>query len=90
MSEETPAYQAGNVSATLPTAAIVPTALPSAVVLHVSQPSQMTVNASVEKNTKGFNWSATIIGAPSVEAAIAAAKEARAKFEAEFGQPKAE
>lgn len=64
---------------------IVPTALPSAVVLHISQPAAPTVNLKVTKNSKGYGFEATVIGATSPDAAIALVKSVSEKFEAEFG-----
>jgi hypothetical protein len=64
---------------------IIPTALPSAVVLHISQPAAPTVNLKVTKNSKGYGFEATVIGATSPEAAIALVKSVSEKFEAEFG-----
>lgn len=45
------------------------------------------VNVSAEKNTKGYNWSATVTGARSVEEAIALLTDAEAKLAEAFGQP---
>lgn len=64
---------------------IIPTALPSAVVLHVSQPAAPTINLKVTKNSKGYGFEATVIGATSPDVAIALVKSAAEKFEAEFG-----
>ena len=45
------------------------------------------INVSVEKNTKGFNYNATVTGAKSVEEAMKALIEAQSALEAKYGAP---
>ena len=44
------------------------------------------INVKVEKNTKGFNYEATVTGAKTVEEAVALLKEAQRKLHLEFGK----
>ena len=54
-------------------------------IYHHSDNDGARINVKVEKNTKGFNYEATVTGAKSVEEAIALLKEAQAKLEIETG-----
>jgi hypothetical protein len=54
-----------------------------------SEPTTPKVNLSVEKNTKGYNWSVTVVGAASVEEALLLLAEAQAVMTAQFGAPAA-
>lgn len=44
-----------------------------------------TVNLSIEKNTKGFNWGVTVVGAESVEQALALLDKARDEMSHRYG-----
>lgn len=46
------------------------------------------VNLSFEKNTKGYNWSATVVGSTSVEEAMELLKKADAELSLKFGEVK--
>lgn len=43
------------------------------------------ITVKVEKNTKGFNYEASVTGAKTVEEALATLKEAQAKLQATYG-----
>lgn len=43
------------------------------------------VSVKVEKNTKGFNYEASVSNAKSVDEAMAMLKDAQMKLQAEFG-----
>lgn len=47
------------------------------------------VNVSFEKNTKGYNFSATVTGAKTIEEAMAMLVAARDQLEQQFGEVKA-
>lgn len=59
--------------------------VPDQHVYHHSASDGPRINVEVEKNTKGFNYKATVIGALTVEDALRFAKDAIAKLQAEFG-----
>jgi len=54
-------------------------------VIHKHEDNGPKVNLKVEKNTKGYNWEATITNAKSVEEAIAMVREAESKLKLQFG-----
>jgi hypothetical protein len=54
-------------------------------IYHHSDNDGARINVKVEKNTKGFNYEATVTGAKTVDEAIALLKEAQGKLQAEFG-----
>lgn len=56
-------------------------------VYHHSDPAQPKVTVSVEKNTKGYNWSASVNGAATVEEAMNMLKEAEKALNKEYGEP---
>jgi len=43
------------------------------------------VNVKIEKNSKGYNWEATVVGALSVDEAMALLKEADSRLRVEYG-----
>lgn len=43
------------------------------------------INVKAERNTKGYNYEATVTGAKTVEEAMAILNEAIAKLEAQYG-----
>jgi len=45
----------------------------------------ITLNVKVERNTKGYNFEVTVIGASSVDEAMALVKEATEKLKVEYG-----
>lgn len=55
-------------------------------IYHHSDSDGVRINVKVEKNTKGFNYEATITGAKSVEEAMTALKSAQTALEATYGQ----
>ena len=50
-----------------------------------SEAPVMTVNVSAEKNSKGYNYSATIVNAPSVEEAVEALARAMDSLARQYG-----
>jgi hypothetical protein len=54
-------------------------------IYHHSDSDGVRINVKVEKNTKGFNYEATVTGAKTVEDAMTALKSAQAALEAQFG-----
>lgn len=58
---------------------------------HVYQHTDLTprINVSVEKNTKGHNWTATVINASSVEQAMELLKQVTDSLQRAYGQPSA-
>lgn len=57
-------------------------------IYHHNEPHEPQVNMSIEKNSRGFNYTVTVINARSVAEAIALLREAREKLEAELGAVK--
>lgn len=55
-------------------------------VYHHSDNDGVRINVKVEKNTKGFNYEATVTGAKTVEEAIKCLKDAQAELEKTFGK----
>ncbi len=55
-------------------------------IYHHSDSDGARINVKVEKNTKGFNYEATVTGAKTVEEALSLLKEAQQKLQAEFGE----
>lgn len=47
------------------------------------------INTSFEKNSKGYNYSATVVGAKTVDEALNTLKEVQEKLEAHFDAPPA-
>ena len=43
------------------------------------------INVKVEKNSKGYNWEATVTGAKTVEEAVTLLKQAEAELLKNFG-----
>lgn len=56
-------------------------------IYHHSDSDGARINVKVEKNTKGFNYEATVTGAKSVDEAIALLRDAQAQLQATFGAP---
>jgi hypothetical protein len=56
-------------------------------VFHHSDPSPAKVTVSVEKNTKGYNWSASVSGAASVDEAMKMLTEAESALRKKYGEP---
>jgi hypothetical protein len=54
-------------------------------IYHHSDSDGVRINVKVEKNTKGFNYEATVTGASSVEEAMHILKKAQAELEAQYG-----
>lgn len=55
-------------------------------IYHHTDNDGARLNMKVEKNTKGYNWEATVTGAKTVDEAIALLTEAEATLKAKFGQ----
>jgi len=56
-------------------------------VYHHSDSDGLRINLKVEKNTKGFNYEATVTGAKTVEEGMAVLRSAQADLEKNFGSP---
>ena len=54
-------------------------------IYHHSDNDGARVNVKVEKNSRGFNYEATVTGAKSVEEAVALLKDAEAQLKALYG-----
>lgn len=54
-------------------------------IYHHSDNDGARINVKVEKNTKGFNYEATVTGAKTVEEAMSLLQEAQKKLEATYG-----
>jgi hypothetical protein len=54
-------------------------------IYHHSDNDGARINVKVEKNTKGFNYEATVTGAKSVDEALSLLKEVQQKLQAEYG-----
>ena len=56
-------------------------------IYHHSDTDGVRINVKVEKNTKGFNYEATVTGAKTVEEAMTALNTAKNALEAQYGAP---
>ena len=56
-------------------------------IYHHSDSDGVRINVKVEKNTKGFNYEATVSGAKTVEEAMTALKSAQIELEKTYGAP---
>lgn len=54
-------------------------------IYHHSDSDGVRINVKVEKNTKGFNYEATVTGAKTVEEAMEALKSAQGALEQQYG-----
>lgn len=54
-------------------------------IYHHNDSDGLRLNVSVEKNTKGFNYSATIVGAKTVEEAMTAVQQVMARLKEVYG-----
>jgi hypothetical protein len=54
-------------------------------IYHHSDSDGARITVKVEKNTKGFNYEASVSGAKTVEEALLLLKEAQAKLQAAYG-----
>lgn len=54
-------------------------------IFHHSDTDGVRVNMSIEKNSRGFNYSVTVVGAKTVEEGMRALQEAEAALKAEYG-----
>lgn len=55
-------------------------------IYHHSDNDGARINVKVEKNSKGFNYEATVTGAKTVEEAIGLLKDAQQKLQTAFGR----
>ncbi len=46
-----------------------------------------TITLSVERNSRGYNWEATVANAPDVDTALALVTDAEAGLRTRFGPP---
>ena len=53
-------------------------------VYHHNDSDGARINVKVEKNSRGFNYEATVTGAKSVDEAMSLLKEAESRLKAEF------
>jgi hypothetical protein len=56
-------------------------------IYHHNDSDGVRINVKVEKNTKGFNYEATVTGAKTVEEAMTTLKSAQSALEAQYGAP---
>ncbi len=56
-------------------------------IYHHNDSDGVRINVKVEKNTKGFNYEATVTGAKTVEEAMLALKDAQYRLEETYGAP---
>jgi hypothetical protein len=56
-------------------------------IYHHNDSDGARINTSFEKNTKGYNFAATVTGAKTVAEAIALLVDAQKQLEAVFGKP---
>jgi ABC-type Fe3+-citrate transport system substrate-binding protein len=54
-------------------------------IYHHSDSDGVRVNVKVERNSRGFNYEATITGAKTVDEAMGALKEAESKLRDSYG-----
>lgn len=54
-------------------------------IYHHSDNDGVRISMKVEKNTKGFNYEASVSGAKTVDEAMSALKAAQGSLEAQFG-----
>jgi hypothetical protein len=54
-------------------------------IYHHSDSDGVRINVNVEKNTKGFNYEATVTGAKTVDEAMTYLKVAQAALETKYG-----
>lgn len=55
-------------------------------VYHHTMPAAPTVNMGVERNSRGYNWSVTVVGAESPAAALAMIAEGEAALRLAYGE----
>ena len=58
-------------------------------IYHHSDNEGPRVNVKVEKNSRGFNYEASVQGCKDVDEALALLKDAEQKLRAEYGEPAA-
>lgn len=54
-------------------------------IYHHNDSDGIRIYVKVEKNTKGFNYEATVTGAKTVDEAVATLKSAQGALEAQYG-----
>ena len=54
-------------------------------IYHHNDSDGVRINVKVEKNSRGYNYEATVTGAKTVEEAMAALKSAQGALEAQYG-----
>lgn len=54
-------------------------------IYHHSDSDGVRINVKVEKNTKGFNYEATVTGAKTVDEAMVALRSAQGALESQYG-----
>jgi len=55
--------------------------------LYHHNDGRIKINVSIERNTKGYNWSIDVSNAATVDEAIAQLEDGRAKLAALYGEP---
>lgn len=58
---------------------------PQSHVYHHSEPAEPRVNVKVERNTKGYNYEATVVNARTPEEALALLRTTIQKLQVEYG-----
>jgi hypothetical protein len=58
-------------------------------IYHHSDSDGAHINLKIERNSRGFNYEATVTGAKSVDEAIALLKDAESKLAAAYGTAQA-
>lgn len=53
-------------------------------IYHHNDPTDLRINVKVERNTKGYNYEATVVGAKSIDEAIRLVDEAIARLKATY------
>ena len=56
-------------------------------IYHHNDSDGVRINVKVEKNTRGFNYEATVTGAKTVEEAMTALNAAKNALETQYGAP---
>ena len=55
-------------------------------IYHHAEKAPPTINVKAERNSKGWNYEATVIGAETVDAALTLLADATRKLEAQYGK----
>ena len=61
--------------------------MPDQHIYHHNDAVGFSVNVKIEKNSKGYNWEVTVVGASSVAQALMVMNEAEKSLQAMYGTP---